>query len=232
MMKEYLYGPSGWNLPVPKLIISVVGSTMQLVLPARIKKAFKRGLVKAAMATDAWIITSGINSGVSRCVGEAVGEQFHNETNNSLILLSIAHWGDIAYRDQLIVRRGEEDDESLNGDEVFYEPYDSPAYAKYDLLEPNHNHFVLVDDGCVNRSYVEIEFRTRLESELKAGFNDILLSKPNDLSHDHMKKINLLEEKKSESIPMVLIVVQGGASTLDKVEKWLTNGVPILILAV
>jgi hypothetical protein len=62
------------------------------------KTAFKRGLIKAATSTNAWIITGGTNTGVMRLVGEAVSEEF-----NKLIVIGIATWGKIALRKKLIV---------------------------------------------------------------------------------------------------------------------------------
>jgi hypothetical protein len=32
-------------------------------MPALMKKAFKKGLIKAAKSTESWIITNGLNSG-------------------------------------------------------------------------------------------------------------------------------------------------------------------------
>lgn len=64
------------------------------------EKAFKRGLIKAASSTGAWIITGGTNTGVMRLVGEAVADEFHT---CNLTVLGIATWGKIALREQMIV---------------------------------------------------------------------------------------------------------------------------------
>lgn len=77
-MIEYMYGSeNGWGLQAPKLIISVTGGAQKFTIPQRMKKAFKRGLIKAAASTGAWIITGGTNTGVMRLVGEAVADEFH-----------------------------------------------------------------------------------------------------------------------------------------------------------
>ena len=68
-MLEFVYSKHGWNLRVPKLILSVTGGAQKFTLPHRMKKAFKRGLIKAVVTTDAWIITGGTNTGVMRLVG-------------------------------------------------------------------------------------------------------------------------------------------------------------------
>ncbi len=54
-MIEYMYSEHGWNLPKPKLILSVTGGALNFTIPHRMKKAFKEGLIKAAATTGAWI---------------------------------------------------------------------------------------------------------------------------------------------------------------------------------
>jgi hypothetical protein len=71
-------------------------------------------------------------------------------------------------------------------------------------LNPNHNNFILVDDGSVGQFGVEIEFRTRLENELKTIMG----------------------------IPMVLIVVEGGLGTLNTILLALEGGTPVILVAV
>jgi hypothetical protein len=104
-MIEYMFGPEvGWQLQAPKLIISVTGGAQKFTIPQRMKKAFKRGLIKAAASTGAWIITGGTNAGVMRLVGEAVADEFHAQSNN-LVVLGIATWGKIALRDKMQVKK-------------------------------------------------------------------------------------------------------------------------------
>lgn len=46
-----------WTLEVPNLVISVTGGAKSFVLKPRLKEVFRRGLMKAAKTTGAWIIT-------------------------------------------------------------------------------------------------------------------------------------------------------------------------------
>ena len=46
-----------WNLEIPNLVISVTGGAKSFVLKPRLKEVFRRGLIKAAKSTSAWIIT-------------------------------------------------------------------------------------------------------------------------------------------------------------------------------
>ena len=85
--------------------MSVVGSTKEMNNKTiRIRNAFKRGLMKVAMTASAWIVTHGINFGVSKLVSEAVIEE-ETIINNNLILIGICQWGKVALKNMLIVKK-------------------------------------------------------------------------------------------------------------------------------
>jgi hypothetical protein len=67
-MVQFLLDPSEWKLQAPRLILSVTGGAQKFTIPLLMKKAFKRGLIKAAGSTGAWIITGGTEYGVMRLV--------------------------------------------------------------------------------------------------------------------------------------------------------------------
>ena len=98
---KFIYSEKGWNLPKPKLIISVTGGTKQFKMPNNMKIAFKRGLIKAAVSTDAWIITCGINDALTRSVGDALAEELDKSELN-IPILGIASWGVINMKEKLI----------------------------------------------------------------------------------------------------------------------------------
>ncbi|CAB1319485.1 unnamed protein product, partial [Coregonus sp. 'balchen'] len=63
---------SEWQMERPKLLLTVHGGAENFPLPLKVRQAFSKGLITAAQSTGAWILTDGINTGVSRYVGEAV----------------------------------------------------------------------------------------------------------------------------------------------------------------
>ena len=85
------------------------------------------------------------------------------------------------------------------------------VYSNDILLDPNHTHFIFVDDGSEGQYGKEIEFRSKLEDELRYGkdLNQIELNKD-----QNMEKLNQKENIEIK-IPMVLIVVQGDSKTLS-----------------
>ena len=54
------------------MIISVIGSGASLKLSPKVRENFGRGLVNAILSTQAWVITSGVDVGISKEVGDAV----------------------------------------------------------------------------------------------------------------------------------------------------------------
>lgn len=52
-----------WNLGLPKLLITVHGGRSNFELQPTLKKVLRKGLLKAAKTTGAWIFTGGTNTG-------------------------------------------------------------------------------------------------------------------------------------------------------------------------
>lgn len=69
------------------------------------------------------------------------------------------------------------------------------------FLSPNHNYFILVDDGSQHEFGKEIEFRAHLESELRKGRSlKYYRNRQNNIDDSNMK---------NSEIPVVLIVLNG-----------------------
>ncbi|KAJ3608430.1 hypothetical protein NHX12_025477 [Muraenolepis orangiensis] len=60
-----------WGLPLPNLVVSVVGGEGKTKVKTWVREVLRQGLVKASQSTGAWILTAGLQEGVGRCVGEA-----------------------------------------------------------------------------------------------------------------------------------------------------------------
>jgi transient receptor potential cation channel subfamily M protein 2 len=107
------------------------------------------------------------------------------------------------------------------------------------LLDPNHTHFILVDDGTEGQFGKEIEFRSLLEAELRKGKSIKYYEKKRNQKKKVLNQLNSNDSDSdtnhngiTETIPMILIVVQGGPNTLITVEHSLKQSVPVLVLAV
>uniref|UniRef100_A0A8C5FIA5 TRPM SLOG domain-containing protein n=1 Tax=Gadus morhua TaxID=8049 RepID=A0A8C5FIA5_GADMO len=83
---------SEWQMDRPKLLISVQGGSENLILPPKVSRAFSKGLLTAALSTGAWILTDGINTGVSKYVGEAQ-KKFGSHNLRKRNTVGVTPWG-------------------------------------------------------------------------------------------------------------------------------------------
>ncbi|NXK38184.1 TRPM6 protein, partial [Piprites chloris] len=140
-----------WQMDLPKLVISVHGGIQNFELPSKVKQIFSRGLVKAAEVTGAWIITEGINSGVSRHVGDALKGRTSPHLRK-ICAIGIPPWGVI------------ENQRDLIGKDVvcLYQTLGNPL-SKLSMLNSMHSYFLMADDGTVGKYGNEMMLRRNLE---------------------------------------------------------------------
>ncbi|KFP13714.1 Transient receptor potential cation channel subfamily M member 6, partial [Egretta garzetta] len=140
-----------WQMELPKLVISVHGGIQNFKLSSKVKQVFSKGLVKAAETTGAWIITEGINSGVSRHVGDALKGRVSPHLRQ-ICAVGIPPWGII------------ENQRDLIGKDVvcLYQTLGNPL-SKLSTLNSMHSHFLMADDGTVGKYGNEMMLRRNLE---------------------------------------------------------------------
>ncbi|XP_044016610.1 transient receptor potential cation channel trpm isoform X3 [Aphidius gifuensis] len=140
-----------WNLGLPRLLITIHGGRSNFELQPALKKVLRKGLLKAAKTTGAWIFTGGTNTGVTRQVGDALLLE-RSQRQGRVVSIGIAPWGILEKSHELIGR----------GREI---PYDSVAspWTKYAVLNNRHAYFLLVDNGTGGRYGAEIILRRKLE---------------------------------------------------------------------
>ncbi|XP_057404591.1 transient receptor potential cation channel subfamily M member 6 isoform X1 [Balaenoptera acutorostrata] len=143
-----------WKMELPKLVISVHGGIQNFKMSSKLKEIFSQGLVKAAETTGAWIITEGINTGVSKHVGDAL-KAHSSQSLRKIWTVGIPPWGVIENRKDLIGR-----------DVVcLYQTLGNPL-SKLTTLNCMHSHFILSDDGTVGKYGNEMKLRRNLEKYL------------------------------------------------------------------
>ncbi|XP_078106017.1 transient receptor potential cation channel subfamily M member 7-like [Sander vitreus] len=144
-----------WQMERPKLLLTVQGGAENFTLPPKVKQAFSKGLVTAALSTGAWILTDGINTGVSKYVGEAV-KTFGGHNLRKRNTVGITPWGVIDNNTDLI------------GRDVFrpYQPLGNPL-SKRACLNGFHSHFLLVDDGTLGKHGCQQGLRRKLEKHIQ-----------------------------------------------------------------
>ncbi|XP_032434283.1 transient receptor potential cation channel subfamily M member 6 isoform X5 [Xiphophorus hellerii] len=144
-----------WQMERPKLLLTVHGGSENFILPPKVKQAFSKGLITAAISTGAWIFTDGINTGVSKYVGEAV-KLFGGHDLRKRNTIGITPWGMIDNNLDLI------------GRDVFrpYQPLGNPL-SKRTCLNGFHSHFLLVDDGTLGKPGCQQGLRRKLEKQIQ-----------------------------------------------------------------
>ncbi|XP_068422965.1 transient receptor potential cation channel subfamily M member 6 isoform X2 [Clinocottus analis] len=143
-----------WQMERPKLLLTVQGGSENFTLPLKVKQAFSKGLITAALSTGAWILTDGINTGVSKYVGEAV-KIFGGHNLRKRNTVGFTPWGVIDNNMDLI------------GRDVFrpYQPLGNPL-SKRACLNGFHSHFLLVDDGTLGKHGCQQGLRRKLEKHI------------------------------------------------------------------
>ncbi|XP_072453566.1 transient receptor potential cation channel subfamily M member 6 isoform X2 [Notamacropus eugenii] len=143
-----------WKMELPKLVISVHGGIQNFVMPHKLKQVFSQGLIKAAETTGAWILTEGINTGVSKHVGDAL-KAHSSQCLRKICTVGIPPWGII------------ENQKDLIGKDVvcLYQTLGNPL-SKLTTLNSMHSHFILSDDGTVGKYGNEMKLRRNLEKYL------------------------------------------------------------------
>ncbi|EPY89126.1 transient receptor potential cation channel subfamily M member 4 isoform 1 [Camelus ferus] len=124
-----------WGFRAPNLVVSVLGGSGGPILQTWLQDLLRRGLVRAAQSTGAWIVTGGLHQGIGRHVGVAVRDHQTASTGGSK--------GSFPARYR------------WRGD-----PEDGVQFP----LNYNYSAFFLVDDGTHGRLGGENRFRLGFES--------------------------------------------------------------------
>ncbi|XP_046332894.2 transient receptor potential cation channel subfamily M member 3-like isoform X4 [Haliotis rufescens] len=189
-----------WGLDLPKLLITVHGGILNFDLQPKLKRVFRKGLLKAAKTTGAWIVTGGTNTGVTRHVGDAISDRT-TKARNKVVAIGIAPWGIVENREDLIGR-----------DIVV--PYHCVSSPKTNsaVLNSNHSYFLLVDNGTMGKYGGEILFRKKLEKYIA------------------QQKICITSGVKGRGVPVICVVLEGGANTIRSVLEYVTDTPPVPVV--
>ncbi|XP_043959285.1 transient receptor potential cation channel subfamily M member 4-like [Gambusia affinis] len=194
-----------WRLPIPNLVVSVVGGERRMKVKSWVREVLRQGLVKAAQRAGAWIFTTGLAEGVGRCVGEAVRDHAtaaSSDSLNKVVAVGIAPWGIVHNKEQLVNPKG-----SYPAKYYIQDPFRDSC-----CLDNKYQSFLLVDDGREGCRGGEMAFRTKLEDYISHQRTGISGSGTID-------------------IPVLCMLISGDISSLEQMDLSLKNSVPWLVLA-
>ncbi|XP_076821170.1 transient receptor potential cation channel subfamily M member-like 2 isoform X1 [Clavelina lepadiformis] len=196
-----------WKMHTPNIVISVTGGAQNFKLRPSQVKEFRKSLIKAAVNTGGWIISGGTHTGVMKVVGEAIRDHVVAHESDA-IALGIATFGVLHHQKDL-----HDFAVTANKDLTGFH-YKLKSVCKQEdsaekvSLDKHHSHFILVDDDKKDSKFgKEIELRARLE--------------------------RVVAQKKggsSEKVPIVCILIQGGAGSLKTVHDALKLQTPVIVV--
>ncbi|CAD5115014.1 DgyrCDS4036 [Dimorphilus gyrociliatus] len=203
-----------WKLKPPKLIISVIGGVRDFFMETNLKNFFKRDLIKAASSTEAWIITGGLGSGVTKLVGEAVGEHNflcpHSERN--IVALGIAPWDVIENKESLVNEHAAKDSFLVNYRRNKNSDNNEEQENRILPLDHNHTHFILVKNKQGSGYGSEIPFRFRLQRYISE------------------KKKYSFSFRQNFKVPVISLIVEGSLNAIQNAASAVESDQKILVI--
>uniref|UniRef100_A0A669EG82 Transient receptor potential cation channel, subfamily M, member 5 n=1 Tax=Oreochromis niloticus TaxID=8128 RepID=A0A669EG82_ORENI len=193
-----------WGLAPPHLVVAVVGGDELAQMRPWLRDTLRKGLVKAAQSTGAWILTNGLRFGITKHLGQAVRDHSLASTSSKVrvVAIGIAPWNMIHNREALLTAKVDEP--------TVYKPQDLPHGSVYSL-DSHHSHFVLVEEDP-NRPGATSEMRVKL------------------LKHISLQRTGYGGAGSFE-IPVLCLLVHGEPRILKRMYKGIANSTPWLILA-
>ncbi|XP_045545553.1 transient receptor potential cation channel subfamily M member 5 [Salmo salar] len=193
-----------WGLAPPHLVVALVGGDELAQMKPWLRDTVRKGLVKAAQSTGAWILTNGLRFGITKHLGQAVRDHSLASTSSKVkvVAIGIAPWNMIHNRDALLAAKPDQP--------AVVEPQDLPHGAVYSL-DCNHSHFVLVEEDP-QRPGATSEMRVKL------------------LKHISLQRTGYGGAGSFE-IPVLCLLVHGEPRILQRMYRGIGNAMPWLILA-
>ncbi|XP_063085130.1 transient receptor potential cation channel subfamily M member 5 [Cavia porcellus] len=195
-----------WHLPAPNLVVSLVGEEQAFPMKAWLRDVLRKGLVKAAQSTGAWILTSALRVGLARHVGQAVSDHSLASTSTKVrvVAIGIASLGRILHHRLL--------DDAQEDTPIHYPEDDGGSQGPLCPLDSNLSHFILVEPGTPGKGDDLAELRLRLEehiSQQRTGYGGT----------------------SSIEIPVLCLLINGDPSILERMSRAVEQAAPWLILA-
>ncbi|XP_013913599.1 PREDICTED: transient receptor potential cation channel subfamily M member 5 isoform X1 [Thamnophis sirtalis] len=191
-----------WNLPAPNLVVSFVGEEEHFQVKPWLRDKLRKGLVKAAQSTGAWIFTSGLHVGITKHIGQAVQDHMLTSSSSTVkvVAIGITSLEKIQHRDLL---------ENVKNDILINNKTDNNVQGHLYSLDNHHSHFILVEES-------EPDGTTKLQLALEKYISE---------QHTSYGGTGSIE------IPVLCLLVNGRPHILERIFKGLKNSIPCLILA-
>ncbi|KAJ8305130.1 hypothetical protein KUTeg_017315 [Tegillarca granosa] len=242
------YIDKAWRLHTPNIILSVITNNKytdrwknQTLL-----EEFQKGIIQAVNSTDMWIITNGLDQGMTKIIGDAIYQekqqrerptmdmtlfnfadlQFTEEQTN-LTVIGVVPNVNISYKDQMIGKHRQPLSIQNKG-----------RKSKSDIkeLNPDHSHFILVNDleevDDVENFRLELEERFLLPVGDSKKYRKIVSVEGSDSENDNCPAAATEDVKLvcNTNTPLVGLLLQGGPAQIDHVASLLKKQIPVIVV--
>ncbi|UJR07956.1 hypothetical protein I4U23_012235 [Adineta vaga] len=214
----------------PDLLISCYGGAKYFKMNDKLEKEFMEGIGLAAATEGVWILTAGLNSGISKVIGQSV-ERYAllNEKPSTHTVIGLSSWGCLSDRTRHVLRKQAQADLAENKTRRTSIPKmqaplllrrdkddDIASWSTLDENQPdtfenNHTHLLLLDDGSQGE---------RCTSTITERF--YITDKPRSIFVEELKKLTQCHT--------VTILVEGGLNSLEIIRHDLDAERPVVII--
>ncbi|CAF1223885.1 unnamed protein product [Adineta ricciae] len=213
----------------PDLLISCYGGAKYFKMNDKLEKEFMEGIGLAAATEGVWLLTTGLNSGVSKVIGQSV-ERYAllNEKASNYTVIGLSSWGCLSDRTRYVLKKQTQLDLAKNQTKRTSVPKMTGAFVirnisnedilwstidenQPDTFETNHTHLLLLDDGSQG------------ERRTSAGTEPFYIS-------DTPRSDLVRQLKKLTECHAVTILVEGGLSSLDVIQHDISAQRPVVII--
>ncbi|CAF1099065.1 unnamed protein product [Rotaria sordida] len=188
----------------PDLLISCFGGAKNFAMTDKLEKEFMNGISRAAVTKNVWLLTTGLNQGVSKLIGQSVHRfTLLNKNLSKPTIIGMTSWGTLTEHTQKVLKY-QTSEHVDNMDFIQWDEEDSLEslnWNEYNTLDKYHSHFLLLDDGRMN---------VYLDDRPRSDFVQKMCSKTNCHS--------------------ITIIIEGGFNTLEVIKNDLKNKRPVVII--
>ncbi|CAF4189794.1 unnamed protein product, partial [Rotaria sordida] len=168
----------------------------------RLEKEVIRGLIDAATIANAWILTAGINNGVSKLVGEGILHYSLLRAHpNTVKCIGMTMWGTINENTRLELKTAS----SGNPRPLCERQIPENIQENKETIEKNHTHCILFDGGILNE-YLSDSQRNQFVTEACRNKDD-----------DH-------------TCYGVTIIIEGGLGSLEVINNDVEQKRPVVLI--
>ncbi|XP_022084590.1 transient receptor potential cation channel subfamily M member 5-like [Acanthaster planci] len=205
-----------WALKLPKLLICILGGEDAVMMYDQEQEICK-GLVKTVLSNDVWLLTSGLQCGLMKSIGEALTEHAAGHAlsmRKNLVAIGVAPLGILQHKEEfrpdnpikLRQRRKHVTQKCMPVIELDYTVTDDQSGNR---LDPNHTHFILVGDKEQGKG-TEGKLRSQLVNKIKSW------------------KIEGTTDSHSRT-PTVYLLFGGNATVFETLLDAVRNNIPIIV---